>query len=175
MTYSYSSEKMFTSQATIERRAAKEARLHKIEERLDDLASAIATAASTESVTDVSDSRVSDLQTEMQSITARLSTYALNLDEIDVSAKKRLDELESSPIYSTMLARLDALTASNKEFERISRARFAVLEDEISATKSSLENIKKESEEALKSLEKKIAAAAKPIFPTKNTSTTSNK
>jgi hypothetical protein len=173
---------MFTSQATVERRAAKEARLHGIEERLETLESAAAIVAST--ATD----NVSGMKAEMTILTKTqtsheefLAAYSKRLDGLEATVKsdvmsKRLDGLEASAAKSDyvaqMVKRLDELEAANKEAAKATQERFAELAESVRKVQVSLEEIKQGSEEALKSLEKKLTT--KPIFQAKSNSSSSS-
>jgi hypothetical protein len=182
---------MFTSQATIERRAAKQARLHGIEERLDTLESAAAIAASVANTGFSED--VSGMKAEITVLTERVSgamtqtaheaflaAYSKRLDEVEANVKcgdvtKRLDDLDASAVRSEYVAqlakRLDELDAANKEAAKARQERFDELADSIRKVQLSLEEIKQESAEALKSLEKKLTA--KPLFQPKSNSSAS--
>ena len=180
---------MFTSQATIERRAKKEARLHTIEGRLETLESAAAIVAS---VADAKSSEdVSGMKAELNVLTERLSgfkydeflaAYSKRLETLEAALKcddvtKRLDGLEAASAKSDYVAqlvkRLDELEAANKEAAKATQERFAEIAESVRKVQVSLENIKQESEEALKSLEKKLTA--KPMFQAKSNSSTNNK
>lgn len=183
---------MFTSQATLERRAAKEARLHAIEERLETLESAAAIVASASESQSSED--VSGMKAELNALTERVSrfvaqttydeflaAYSKRLDELEASVKcedvaKRLDGLEADAVRSDYVAqlvkRLDELEAANKEAEKARQERFDELAESIRKVQVSLEEIKQGSEEALKSLEKKLTT--KPTFQTKSSSSTSS-
>ena len=185
---------MFTSQATIERRAKKEARLHAIEGRLETLESAAAIVAS---VADAKSSEdVSGMKTDMTILKADMTTltktqtsheefiaaYSKRLDGLEATMKcddvtKRLDEMDAASVKSDYVAqlvtRLDELEAANKEAAKATQERFAELAESVRKVQVSLENIKQESEEALKSLEKKLTA--KPMFQPKSNSSSNTK
>ncbi len=174
------SKKMFTSQATIERRATKEARLHAIEERLETLESAaaiVASVAETKSSEDVSGTTADMTILKHEEI---LSAYSKRLDDLEIAAKsddlsKRLDGFEASAVRSDyvvqLVKRLDELDAANKEAEKARQERFEEIAESIRKVQVSLEEIKQGSEEALKSLEKKLTA--KPMFQAKSNSSSS--
>ena len=165
-------------EATIERRAAKEARLHAIEERLDTLTSAVATAANTGIVEDVSGMKA-DMTILTKTQDECLAAYSKRLDGLEAAVKcddiaKRLAGLEADAVRSDYVAqlvkRLDELEAANKEAAKARQERYDELADSIRKVQVSLEEIKQGSEEALKSLEKKLTAAQKPMFQPKSNS-----
>lgn len=164
---------MFTSQATIERRAAKEARLHAIEERLVGLEAAAAIAASKADTGD--ENPIGQLQSKMNAMDEKLNSFATKavIDEANADVTKRLDGLaeERTQVLVGVSKRLDELEAANKEFEKTVREQFASMGTSLSALQSSLEEMKRGSEEVMASLEKRLAAvtasASKPMFPTK--------
>lgn len=188
---------MFTSQATIERRAAKEARLHGIEERLETLEAAaalVASAAMSHSSEDVSGMKAEHLTTHEEFLAA----YSKRMDDLEAAVKsdaisKRLDSLEATTTKSDdvvkrldgfegsivrsdyveqLIKRLDELEAANNKAAKVRQDRLDELAESVRKIQISLEEIRQESEEALKSLEKKLTV--KPMFQPKSTSTSTS-
>lgn len=159
---------MFVTQATIERRAAKEARMHAIEERLESLTSAVAVTtsrldetAATGLVSAEETDTAADVRCLREEMTAMAGRMDSNQEEVAAQLSKR-DEV------------LAQLEKHHEDHIAATTARFDAMEAELHAVKATLEEIRRESAEVMKSLEKKIAAASKPLFTTKSGTSSSN-